>query len=93
MNEESTTYRHLLPSKLLILGGTTYFSDRLVRVAFIDCEPNTLQLPFGGAELNETLPLKSFRSSERELMTDIAFRSINISLLRSEKQLSTSYFP
>jgi hypothetical protein len=29
MNEESTTYRHLLPSKLLILGWTIYFSDRL----------------------------------------------------------------
>jgi hypothetical protein len=31
MNEESTTYRHLLPSKLLILGWTIYFSDRLLR--------------------------------------------------------------
>src|SRR5437867_2122849 len=31
MNEESTTYGHLDPSKLLILGGAIYFSDRLLR--------------------------------------------------------------
>ncbi len=30
MNEESTTYRHLRPSKLLILGGAIYLSDRLL---------------------------------------------------------------
>jgi hypothetical protein len=60
---------------------------------FMDCEPNTLQLPFGGAELNETLPLKFIPLLRTGVDYDIAFRSINISLLRSEKQLSMPYFP
>jgi len=59
---------------------------------FIDCEPNTLQLPFGGAEPDETLPPKFIPLLRTGVDDDIAFRSINISLLRSEKQLSARYF-
>jgi hypothetical protein len=49
---------------------------------FIACGPNTLQLPFGGAELNEILPLKFIPLLRTGVDDDIAFRPINISLLR-----------